>query len=160
MQIRRVLLCLFWGWPLAGWGEDPATSVSPADANAFVRPAGDVSNITEYLEQKFQIPARPVSEAPPGSNDVVTTDGRIFRNVQVWKTEPDGLTLRHDAGLTKLEFPLLPEDWQKKYGYDPEQAATYQRGVADAMQEAARNQQLLREQIAADRAKETPEEPR
>ena len=135
MRIRSALLCLCLGWPLAGWGEDP--------------PAGDVTNITAYLETKFQLPA---PETPPGSNDLVTTDGRIFRNVQVWKNEPDGVTFRHDEGLTKLEFPLLPADWQKKYGYDPEAAATYQRVVADAVQEAERTQQQLRQQMQAEQA--------
>ena len=143
MRIRFVLLCLCLGWPLAGWGED--------------RSSGDVSNITEYLEGKFQLPAPPLPAAPPGSNDFVAADGRIFRNVQVWKREPDGLTLHHDEGLTKLEFSLLPEDWQKKYGYDPEAAAAYQRLLADAFKEAERNQQLLRDEIAADRAKQNPE---
>ena len=130
MRIRCVLFCLYLGWPLVGWGADP--------------PAGDMSNITEYLEQKFQIPEAAV---PPGSNDLVTADGRIFRNVRVWKSEPDGVTIHHDDGLTKLEFPVLPEDWQKTYGYDPEAAAAYQRMMAAAIQEAERNQQMLREQL-------------
>ena len=141
MRIRYALLCLFLGWPLAGRGQD-------------------VTNITEYLEKKFGIPAPPVPAAPPGSNDVATADGRIYRNVQVWKVEPDGLTLRHEEGLTKVEFSLLPEDWQKKYEYDPETAAAYQRAVAAALAEAERTQQLLREQIAADRAKQIPGDPR
>ena len=128
---------------MAAWGEDLAS--------------GDVSNITEYLQGKFQIPAQPVPAAPPGSNDLVAADGRIFRNAQVWKREPDGLTLRHDEGLTKLEFPLLPEDWRKKYGYDPEAAAAYRRLLADAIKEAERNQQMLREHIAADRARQNRE---
>ena len=112
------------------------------------------------MQEKFQIPAPPEPAAPPGSNDLATADGRIYRNVQVWKSEPDGVTIRHDEGLTKVEFPLLPEDWQKKYQYDPETAAAYRRAVADAVQEAERVQQLLREQIAAERAKPVPAEPR
>ena len=143
MRICFVLLCLCLGGPLAAWGEDLAS--------------GDVSNITEYLEGKFQLPAPSLADAPPSSNDLAAADGRIFRNVQVWKREPDGLTLHHDEGLTKLEFSLLPEDWQKKYGYDPEAAAAYQRLLADAFKEAERNQQLLRDEIAADRAKQNPE---
>lgn len=135
MRFRLALLCLCLGWPLGAWGED-------------------VTNITEYLEKKFQVPA------PPGSNDLVTADGQIYRNVQVWNIEPDGLTLRHDAGLTKVEFPLLPEAWQKKYEYDPEMAATYKREVADAVAEAEQNQRLLREENVAARAKPIPEEPR
>lgn len=132
MRIGCAILCLCLGWPLAGRGEDQKS-------------AGDVTNIAAYLEGKFGIPA------PPGSNDLVAADGQVYRNVQVWKNEPDGLTIRHDGGLVKLEFPLLPEDWQKKYGYDPEGAAAYKRTVAAAIEEAERNQQMLREQIRTSR---------
>ena len=161
MRIGFAILCLYLGWPLAGRGEDQIPSTGQADTNLGVprgdregraaKPAGDVTNITEYLQEKFRIPARPVSAAPPGSNDLAAADGQVYRNVQVWKIEPDGLTLRHDEGLTKLEFPLLPEAWQKKYGYDPQMAATYQRTVTAAIAEAERNQQLLREQIKSSR---------
>ena len=137
------MFCLCLGWPLAGWGGD--------------LPANDVSNITDYLEGKFQIPEQPLPAAPPGSNDLVAADGRIFRNAQVWKSEPDGLTFHHDEGLTKLEFPLLPEAWRQKYGYDPEAAAAYRQAVAEAIRAAERTQQMLREQIAADRAEPNAE---
>ena len=132
MRIGCAILCLCLGWPLAGRGED-------------LKSAGDVTNITAYLEGKFGIPA------PPGSNDLVAADGQVYRNVQVWKNEPDGLTIRHDGGLVRLEFPLLPEDWQKKYGYDPEMAEDYKRTVAAALQEAEQAQQMLREQIRTSR---------
>ena len=147
MRIRFALLGLFLG-PLVGWGAEPVPLAGQTEAAAVVQPAGDMSNITEYLEHKFQIPE---AVAPPGSNDLVTADGRIFRNVQVWKNEPDGVTIHHDEGLTKLEFPLLPEAWQKKYGYDPEAAAAYQRAVAEAIREAERNQQMFREQLRTGR---------
>lgn len=116
--------------------------------------ASDATNVSEYLQAKFRL------AAPPGPNDVATADGQVYRNVQVWKAEPDGLTLRHDEGLTKLEFPQLPEEWRNKYGYDPELAAAYRRRVADAIQEAERTQQLLREQMQADRAAPGGEDPR
>ena len=157
MRIRCAMLCVCLGWPLAGRGEEASTNLAVQrddGAGRCIQPAGDATNITEYLQGKFRIPA------PPGSNDLATADGRIYRNVQVWKSEPDGLTLRHDEGLAKLEFPQLPEDWRQKYEYDPEAAADYRRTVAAAVQEAERNQQALREQIAAERAKPIPEEPR
>ena len=147
MRIRWAWLCLCLGGALAGWAEGPAPSAAPAD-----RSVGDVSNVTEYLREKFQIPTTQSSVLPPGPDDLAAEDGRIFRNVQVWRTEPDGLTVRHDEGLTKLEFPLLPEDWRTKYGYDPAVAAAYRQSVADAVREAERTQRLLREQIDADRA--------
>ena len=148
MRLRLAFLIGCLGWPLAGCGDDPPAAPPPTDA--VVQPGGDVSDITAYLEEKFRMPAPPAPETPPGSNDVVATAGRIFRNVQPWKVEPDGVTFRHDEGLTKLEFPLLPEEWQKKYAYDPAEAAAYQRVMADAMQEAERTQQKLRQQMQSE----------
>ena len=170
MRIRSALLCVCLGWPLGGWGADLAAVTGQADTNVvvprpdpegiYLKSAGDVTNITEYLQEKFRIPAQPVLAPPPGSNDVATADGRIYRNVQVWKIEPDGLTLRHAEGLDKVEFPLLPEAWQKKYEYDPEMAAAYQRAVAAAFAEAERNQRILRGPDAAAPAKPMAEESR
>jgi len=149
MRLRLAFLIGCLGWPLAGFGDDPPAAPTPTDA--VVQPAGDVSDVSAYLQEKFRIPA------PPGSNDVVATDGRVFRNAQPWKVEPDGVTLRHDEGLTKLEFPLLPEEWQKKYAYDPAEAAAYRRVLADALQEAERTQQQLRQQMQSELDAHKPE---
>ena len=73
--------------------------------------------------------AAPVPFEPAGSNDLVTADGQIFRNVRVDREEPDGLTFRHDGGVTKLQFPALPEDLQKQYKYDYQAAMKYRRDM-------------------------------
>ena len=117
------------------------------------------ADIPEDLQEKFRAPPKQVLETPLGSNDLAAADGRIYRNVQVRKIEPDGLTLRHDAGLTKLAFPLLPEDWQRKYEYDPQKAANYERATAAARAQAERDRQALRERNAAERAKQIKSEP-
>lgn len=138
MGIRRALFCACAGWALAVRGQEPS-----GRADVAVPPAHDATNVSEYLQEKFRL------APPPGPGDVVAADGQVYRNVQVWKAEPDGLTLRHDEGLTKLEFPQLPEEWRRKYGYDPEAAAAYRRAVADALREAERIQQTLREQMGS-----------
>lgn len=75
--------------------------------------------------------ATPVApDVPPGTNDLVSSDGQVFRNVEIRRVEPDGLTFRHDGGVTKLRFPALSEELQKKYEYDPKAAAKYQRDLA------------------------------
>lgn len=117
------------------------------------------ADIPEDLREKYRTPPKPVLETPLGSNDLAAADGRIYRNVQVRKIEPDGLTLRHDAGLTKLAFPLLPEDWQRKYEYDPQKAARYERATAAAREQAERDRQALREQNAAARSRQIKNEP-
>lgn len=117
------------------------------------------ADIPEDLQEKFRAPPKPVLEIPLGSNDLAAADGRIYRNVQVRKIEPDGLTLRHEAGLTKVAFPLLPEDWQRKYEYDPQQAARYERATAAARAQAERDRQALRERNETARKQQIRGEP-
>lgn len=117
------------------------------------------TDIPDELQEKFRTPPKPALEIPLGSNDVATTDGQVYRNIQVRKIEPDGLTIQHEAGLTKLEFPLLPNDWQKKYEYDPQKASAYKRAMAVAREHVEKDQQAVRAQNAAAQAKQVENEP-
>lgn len=117
------------------------------------------ADIPENLQEKFRAPPKPVLETPLGSNDLAAADGWVFRNVQVRKIEPDGLTLRHDAGLTKLAFPLLPEDWQRKYEYDPQKASNYARAAAAAREQDERDRHDIRERNETARKQQIRNEP-
>ena len=80
--------------------------------------------------EKYRTGTPVVPDPPPGANDLVTTSGQIFRNVEVVRSEPDGLTIRHAGGVSKLWFISLSEELQQKYGFDPVAARNYQRGIA------------------------------
>ena len=80
--------------------------------------------------------AVPVPSVPPGSNDFITVDGHVFRNVEVLKTEPDGLTFRHAGGVTKRRFVSLLPDVRQRYGYDPEASKKYIKEQSDAKERA------------------------
>ena len=83
------------------------------------------------LALQDQYRSGPVSPDPaPGANDLVTTYGQVFRDIEIIRDEPDGLTIRHAGGVTKLGFPSLPEDLQKKYNYDARAAWKYSRDKA------------------------------
>jgi hypothetical protein len=73
-----------------------------------------------------------VPDPAPGPQDIVTTYGQVFRNTEIVREEPDGLTFRHAGGQTKLGFPALGVEMQQKYGYDPVQAWQYGRETAAA----------------------------
>lgn len=79
------------------------------------------------MRDKYRKAEAVVPDLPPGTNDLVAIDGYVFRHVEIRQVEPDGLTFRHDGGVTKLRFAALPEDVRKSYGYDPRAAAKYQR---------------------------------
>ena len=53
---------------------------------------------------------------------ITTLDGRTFQDCKILKVEADGITFSHADGITKILFPLLRPDLQKRYGYDPQKA--------------------------------------
>ena len=69
--------------------------------------------------------AAAAAEAAANGTDlgtVTTLDNRTFTNCKVVKVEEDGVTFSTDAGIAKIEYPLLPPDLQKKFGYTPQAA--------------------------------------
>ncbi len=100
-----------------------------------------------------------VPDTPPGTNDLVATDGQVFRNVEFLKAEPDGLTFRHAGGVTKLRFPSLPPELREKHGYDPEAARTYQRAQAAEKKRAQQEAERRKQEAAAKAAKPVPGDP-
>ena len=83
------------------------------------------------VREKYRTATPVAPDLPPGTNDLVTNDGYVFRRVEILRVEPDGLNFRHAGGVTKLHFATLPEAVRKQYGYDPKAAAKYQRELAE-----------------------------
>ena len=90
------------------------------------------SSIPPALREKYRTQMPVVPDPAPDADDLVATYGQVFRNVEIRRVEPDGLTFRHDGGVTKLWFPSLPEELREKHGYDPIVAWKYQREAAAA----------------------------
>lgn len=119
-----------------------------------------LSDIPEEMREKFRtVSPPPASDIPPGTNDFVTADGQIYRNVQVRHIEPDGLTFHHDGGVTKVNFTALPEELQKKYEYDPKAAVAYQKAMTEAKKQAEKDQAAIRAQNEGARQKQIKTEP-
>jgi hypothetical protein len=78
-----------------------------------------------------------------GAEDLTTTEGRVYKNVTVRKVEPDGLSISHESGLAKIPFTKLPEEVQKKHGYDPAKGKAY-------AEEEGKKQAAAEEQLAKD----------
>ena len=77
------------------------------------------------------------------AEDLTTVKGETFRNVTVTRVEPDGIAVKHAAGIAKIPFSDLPKEWQEKYGYEPQKAAQYSAAVADAINRYNRTQPAL-----------------
>ena len=53
------------------------------------------------------------------AEDIKTLDGKTYTNATVARVEIDGIVVDYADGAGKLYFTNLPDELQKKYGYDP-----------------------------------------
>jgi hypothetical protein len=68
---------------------------------------------------------------------VTTRDGTVYKVVDKLNVYPDGLLVSYEPvaggiGFAKLKFRNLPDDLQKRYGYDEKQAADFETRQAQA----------------------------
>ncbi|MGD9874516.1 MAG: hypothetical protein AB7T27_09635 [Kiritimatiellia bacterium] len=66
------------------------------------------------------------------AEDITTSKGKTYINARITRVEPDGISFSHAGGIAKIPFWELPEEIQKKYGYDPQKAAAYSRQSSQA----------------------------
>ena len=66
--------------------------------------------------------------------DMTDNAGKVYKNAKVTRVEPDGLNISHSGGVAKLFFWELPESVQQQYGYNPTNAAAYQKQIIAAQQ--------------------------
>ena len=74
------------------------------------------------------------------SVDITTINGKTYSNVTVQRVEPDGISIKHSAGIIKLFANELPQDIREQYGLTPEAAKRYQAQRSAALQ--AREEQM------------------
>ena len=76
------------------------------------------------------------SQAAPISK-ITTLRGKTYRQCEIVKVHPDGVSFTHAAGAAKVLFTDLSKEWRSRLGYDADKAALYQKELA-----AARHQRL------------------
>ena len=74
------------------------------------------------------------------ADDITTIKGKKYTDVVVQRVDPDGISIKHSAGLGKLYFSELPPEIRSKYGYDPEKHQKYY----EAQQRQAANAEMMR----------------
>jgi hypothetical protein len=70
------------------------------------------------------------------AEDFKTINGKEYKNATVTQVEADGIVVKTKTGISKLYFTELPEDVQKRYHYDPANAAAAQAAQLAATQRA------------------------
>jgi hypothetical protein len=80
-----------------------------------------------------------LASSPLHAEDWTTIDGKIYRDVQVVKSEPDAITIVYRDGGALVPLAKLPTDLQKRFDYDPikAEAAADERVRSDAASAAA-----------------------
>lgn len=68
---------------------------------------------------------------------LLSLKGVLYEEVTVRKVEPDGLSIMHKNGATKVLFKDLPLDVRQKYDYDEKKAEEYAKSMAEQQQRVA-----------------------
>lgn len=58
---------------------------------------------------------------------ITTLTGKTYRQCEIVRVYPDGISFTHANGAAKVLFSDLSQEWRQRLGYDPAKAAAYQR---------------------------------
>jgi hypothetical protein len=117
--------------PRSGGANGGPVVARPAPAPVAVLPP-DASRSTAIDSAAAAVTAAQDSDSLGTIN---TLDGRTYENCKILKIEADGITFSHADGITKVLFPLLRPELQKKYGYDPQKAVAQTEAQINYQQE-------------------------
>lgn len=70
-----------------------------------------------------------------------TLDGEVFTNAEISSHTPSYVVVMFDAGGKKVSFTNLPPEIQRKYGYNPTNAAAFDKVEADKRAKAIADNQ-------------------
>ncbi len=73
-----------------------------------------------------------------------TVHGKEYRDCEVLKVDPNGVTFRHDRGMAKVEFKQMPKHLQDRYFYNPKVAKEFIQKFNIPSKEALKRHLVLR----------------
>jgi hypothetical protein len=76
------------------------------------------------------------------AEDLKTQDGTTYKNATITTVTAAYVSVMHEDGTARVMLHNLPEDLQKKYGYDPNKAVQHMTAEAQAQQRVAQQRQL------------------
>jgi hypothetical protein len=71
------------------------------------------------------------------TNLTLTVDGVTYNGVRFGRATPTSVTIFHSTGVATVPLAKLPPEFQKQFGYDPQQAAAWQAAQQQAAAETA-----------------------
>ena len=94
------------------------------------------------------------------SRTVTLKSGKVLENAVVLDKKPTGVTLGYKDGAMFVPFTDMPKKAQEYFGYDPEEAAKYEKKIEDqkkANQKAAEKQKAKEQKQKAEQDKRNKE---
>jgi hypothetical protein len=94
---------------------------------------------------------------------LVTKMGTVYNKFRIERKDPAGLVVSYvpeggGIGMEKVPFEFLPENWQARFGYDPQQAAKFdleqKQAIAHWREKMIADEQASREKWARLEAEE------
>lgn len=89
----------------------------------------------------------PLSAA--GIDKITTLLGKTYRQCEIVKIHPDGVSFTHANGAAKVLFTDLSTEWRTRLGYDAAKAEAYQRELEQRRQDQAEIRRKQDEQQTA-----------
>ena len=68
---------------------------------------------------------------------ITTIRGKSYRQCEIVRVHPDGVSFTHANGAAKILFTDLPESWRKRLGYSPAKAEAYEKELAEKRERQA-----------------------
>ncbi|SKA96953.1 hypothetical protein SAMN02745166_02504 [Prosthecobacter debontii] len=82
--------------------------------------------------------------------EITTLTGKTYRQCEIVKVYPDGVSFTHADGAAKVLFTDLSQEWRERLGYDPAKAAAYELEQAERREKQAEaRRELDRQQTEA-----------
>jgi hypothetical protein len=73
---------------------------------------------------------------------LTTLTGDTYKNCRILKVTPETMTVMHDAGVSKISFENLSDEWRTKFRYDPAKAEEFARAEEQRAKEAAEKREV------------------
>lgn len=88
------------------------------------------------------------------AEDIVTLDGKTFKDVKITRNDPERIYFEHSGGVGSARFQVLSKEWKDRYGYNESKEAAFlvvkNKGIADdAKNRNNLETQKLKDEIAA-----------
>ena len=87
-----------------------------------------ISGFANAAEETNAPPSPKTDDRP----SITTRSGLTYERCTIRRVESDGINIIHSKGIARIAFSELPDEYQKRYGYDPNYAGQFSVAQAKA----------------------------